>query len=445
MKKLILIIGLLILCNPLVSLAQNEDVQPPMGLDQLSAYSIYYENYKNEEYQSAIRYGRWIYKSMPKKLKGYSRFDLERNLERLITAYAEVAKQKQDPSIRSAYLDTAQTIFSRVYEEFSADEVNMYDWKFKQARFLQENSDFVDDGQEKAYDIYVELFQQDPKQFTQAGDGYYVQVTLQHMVNEGEKDQALDMIKQAEPHAPNEKLLSFFDSMRNKLFDSPEERIKFLESQLAENPDSTAILQDLADLYEEREQTDKLRQTREKLYELNPNFENTRALAEYAISNANYSSAVKYLKEALNKTDDNTEKARVAFDISDAYLNEGNLQQARRFARQAMDFDQEWGQPYLQMAAIYGQAVSQCTENRKMERKDKVVYWLVLDYLDRARQVDSSYAQQVENQYKSYKPVTLTTEEKFFWQPPLEEGDEISVDNNLMPCYDWIDETTTVR
>ncbi|MDZ7692414.1 MAG: hypothetical protein U5K69_14980 [Balneolaceae bacterium] len=387
MKKLVLAIGLLVLCNPFASIAQ--EAQPPMGLDQLSAYSIYYENYKNEEYEGAIRYGRWIYKGMPKKLKGYSRFDLEQNLDRLITAYAEVAQQKQDPSVRSAYLDTAQTIFDRVYQEFSEDEIDMFEWKMKQARFLQDNSDFVDNGIQKAYDIYLNLFQQDPERFTQQGDGYYTQVLVQHLAGEDQKDLALDIINKAEPHAPNNKLISFFNNIRNKLFDSSEERITFLQSQLEQNPDSTALLQDLADLYSQQGQMDRVREIRNKLYELNPNFENTRALADYAIENANYSEAVKYLKEALEKTDDQAEKAQIALDMSDAYLNQDNLQQARNYARQAMNLDSDWGQPYIQMAAIYSRAVSQCTQGRKMDRKDKVVYWLVLDYLDQARQVRS--------------------------------------------------------
>ena len=414
-----------------------------MGLDELSAYSIYYENYKNEEYESAIRYGRWIYKAMPKKLKGYSRFDLERNLDRLITAYSEAAKQKQDPGTRSAYLDTAQVIFNKVYEEFGEDEINMYEWKFKEARFLQENSDFIENGMQKAYQIYLDLFEQNPKQFTEAGDGYYVQVTLQNLVSDGKKDQALAIIEKAEPHAPNQKLLSFFDTIRNKLFDSPEERIAFLEGQLEENPDSTQIIQDLADLYSDQNQPQKAIEMRRKLYEQNPNFENTRALADNAISNANYDQAIKYLTEAIDKTEDQQQKARVALDISDAYLNKGNLQEARRYARQAADFDSDWGEPYIQIANIYGQTVSQCTEGRKMEREDKVVYWLVLDYLDRARQVDQTVANQVQNQYRSYQPVTPTTEEKFFkgW----EKGDKMQVDKSLMPCYSWINETTTVR
>ena len=78
-----------------------------------------------------------------------------------------------------------------------------------------------------------------------------------------------------------------------------------------------------------------------------------------------------------------------------------------------------------------------------MEREDKVVYWLVLDLLDKAKQVDSEVSSLVKNLYKSYLPVTPTAEEKFFkaWKA----GTEIKVDKSLRSCYDWINETTTIR
>jgi hypothetical protein len=41
-------------------------------------------------------------------------------------------------------------------------------------------------------------------------------------------------------------------------------------------------------------------------------------------------------------------------------------------------------QPYLRIARIYAAAISQCTQGRQIERDDRTVYWLVLDYLDRA-------------------------------------------------------------
>lgn len=439
MKKLVIVIGLSVISSPLL---RAQTAQPPNGMGELAAYSIFYENYKNEDYESAIRFGSWIYKNMPRTLRGYPKFELDRNLGRLVRAYGEVAETQEEPGLRSAYLDTALIIFDKVFNEFNEDEIDMFEWHFQQGRFFQEHSTFITDGLTKAYQKYEELFEMDPERFAKLGDGYYVQITVQNMVSNGEKDKALEMIEATEQYS-TPKVKDYFDQVRNQLFNSPKERIIFLEGKLKENPGDSEVLSELAKLYEGEQMMDKAKNAREKLYDLDPSYENTRALAALAINNASYDMAIQYLKEAMSKTKDKEEQSQVALKISDAYLNKENLQEARKFARQAAGLAPNWGQPDLQIASIYAQAVTQCTSGRKMERKDKVVYWLVLDYLDKARQTDPSVASQVQRQYQAYQPVTPTTEEKFFqgW----ETGDKMEVDASLMPCYDWINETTTVR
>ncbi|HET6528146.1 MAG TPA: hypothetical protein VFG39_05290, partial [Balneolaceae bacterium] len=103
----------------------------------------------------------------------------------------------------------------------------------------------------------------------------------------------------------------------------------------------------------------------------------------------------------------------------------------------------DWGVPYIQIADVYARTVNQCTNNRKMEVFDRAVYWLVLDYLQKAEQVDPSVAGEVSRKTASYEPVTPTTEQMFFkgWK----EGESFSIDASLNECYGWINETTTVR
>ncbi|MGD8427973.1 MAG: hypothetical protein PVH63_10085, partial [Balneolaceae bacterium] len=257
-------------------------------------------------------------------------------------------------------------------------------------------------------------------------------------------DQSLAIIKQADPYA-SAKLQSYFDKVRNQLFDSPEERITFLEGQLKDNPNDEKVLKQLGDLYQDQEMIDKARKVSQMLYKLNPSYENVMALADFAISNANYDMAIKYLKEASQKADQAKQKGDIALKISNAYLNKEELQSARKYANQAANYRPDWGEPYIKIADIYAQTVSQCTNNRKMTRQDKVVYWLVLDYLDKAKRVDPNVANEVSRKYQAYEPVTPTTEEKFFWQPPLKTGDKFKIDSSLMKCYGWINETTTVR
>lgn len=442
MKKLLVLTSIIFLCSSVSTVQAQSEVSPPDGLPEAAAYSIFYENYKNDNYETAIRYGRWIWEGMPQTIKGYSRFNLETNLDRLVTSYSELAKEKEDPSLKTAYLDTTKMIFEKVFTELDTSQYDQYSWHLNYGRFFQENSNFIDNAMAKATEQYKKAFDLKPEELTTLADGYYVQVMIQQMASEGQKDQALNYIDKASPYA-GEKLSNFFDSQRNRLFDSPEERIAFLEKQMEQNPQDQEILAELRDLYEQQGMNDKAQKLNEKLYNLDPSYENTTALAQFAVNNANYSNALKYLKEALQKAPSEDEKARTALKISDTYLNTGQLQEARRYARQAANLDSDWGRPYIQIASIYAQAVNECTSGRKMTRDDKVVYWLVLDYLDRAKRVDQQVTNTVQRQYQSYQPVTPTTEEKFFkgW----EKGDKISVDASLNSCYSWINETTTVR
>lgn len=445
MKKLLLLVSAFILFGSSWALGQSEtaSASPPSGMSEVEAYSIYYENYRDDSYEGAIRFGRWIWKGMPESIEGYPRFDLKRQVGRLVTSYSKVAENKQDPSLKEAYVDTALMIFDKAFEKFT-DENTRYDWYIRRGRLYQTHSSVLDNASLKAAEDYANAFKVNPEEFTTFGQGYYIKVLLQEYAGAGKKDEALAIMKQAEQHA-NEDLKSFFNDMRGKLFDSPKEQITFLEGRLEENPKNEEILNELRTLYQEQEMMQKATELSKRLYEVNPNYENTIAVAEDAISNANYNTAIKYLKEALDKASDDQQRAELALKISNAYMNSERLQQAREFANQAADYDSEWGKPYVKIADIYAQAVSQCTNNRKMDRKDKVVYWLVLDYLDQAKRIDPNTANEVERKYKPYSDVTPTAEEKFFWDPPLEEGDEFTIDSSLRDCYGWINETTTVR
>jgi tetratricopeptide (TPR) repeat protein len=391
----------------------------------------------------ALDYGRWMLFAKPKKIEGYSQFDLERNLDRLITIYTEVGNKQEDPTVRSTYLDSALHVFDVAFETFGDEkEFDNFDWQLKKARFYQQNKDHISNAMSKAIDLYMELYKQNPERFTKRGEGYYVQVVLQQLISNGEKDQALSLIKKTEPYA-SEKLLSYYDSVRGRLFDTPQQRIDFLKSQIESEPKNVKLLDELLQIYEEQEMYAEAKDIAERLYKLESNFDNAIRLAEIAMNNANYPKAITYLKEAMGKTDENSKLKRVAIDLAESYLNENQLQQAREWARKASNYDEDWGKPYLFISNIYARSVSNCTSDREMDRQDKVVYWLVLDYLDKARQVDETTTSTVEQRYKSYEPVTPTQEEKFFknWKT----GEEIKVGANLHKCYGWINETTTIR
>lgn len=445
MRKLILITALLVLSSNW-SFAQSEQasVEPPSGMSEIQAYSIFYENYKNDSYEEAIKFGRWMWQGMPETIEGYSRFDLKRNIGRLVTAYNEVAQKKEDPSLKEAYIDTALQIFDKAFNKYSDDTDAKFDWHIKRGRLLQTHSDMVENASLRAAEDYYAAFELKPEELTKTSNGYYVQRILNEFSSAGKKDQALAIIKEAEPYA-SQKLLNSFSNIRNDLFESPDERIAFLEGELKSNPEDEEILTQLRDIYQDENMSAESREVSEKLYELNPTYDNIMAVAEAAQGNANYEMAIKYYKEAIDKASADKQRAEIALNISDAYLNRDELENARRFAREALDYNSNWGDPYIQIADIYARAVSVCTGDRKLTPEDKAVYWLVLDYLDKAKETDPNTANEVDRKYQSYEPVTPSKSEQFFWEPPLEQGESFDIDSSLMDCYGWIGETTTVR
>jgi len=438
MKKYILAITLLIATT---SVAHSQS-EPPYGMSELQAYSIFYENFRTGDWDMARMYGSWILEKKPETIQGYNRFELPKQFERLITVYSELSKKENDPTMRSAYVDTATTIYADAFATFDEDQIDYYTWYFNRGRFFQEHQSQITNGMDRAYEEYEKAFELDAERLTQAGNGYYIQILLSQYESQDDRDAALEMIEIAEPFAGSD-LINAMDEVRNGLFTNPGERIAFLEGRLESDPDNMELISELASMYESTGDRAKAIEFATKLYNNEASFENIRRLADYAKADGQPRVALRYLNEAVEVVENTDTRKNLLLEISELHQNESNLQAARRFARQASQIDRNWGWPYIQIARIYASAISQCTSGRTVDRDDKSVYWLVFDNLERARSVDSSTANAVSREIRTYEPVLPTAEDKFFrgW----EAGDSIRIGSNISECYAWIDETTTVR
>lgn len=411
-------------------------------MSEINAYSIFYENFRTGDYEMALQYGKWMLEAKPESIQGVNRFNLSRQYERMITVYTELSKQVSDPSMTSAYLDSALIIYDDAFETFDENSIDYYEWHFDRGRFFQENQNNISGGTDKAIEDYLTAYEIDSKRLIQAGDGYYIQLLINQYVENDERDLALQMIDEVEPNA-TPALTNAMNSIRNNLFTNPEERIEFLEGRLEQNPSDIDLINEIAKLYRDTGNREKAIEYAEKAYEADANYANIRVLADYAKADGQTNVALDYLETALELTTDDDVQKTVMLEISELLQNDGNLQGARQYARRAIEVDRSWGQSYIRIASIYAATVTQCTADRQLERDDRTVYWLVLDYLDRARSNDSSVASVVSRQYNSYQPVLPTAEDKFFrgW----EAGDSHSIGSNINECYSWINETTQVR
>ncbi len=445
MKKLLLLLGFTLMGNTWVN-AQAQTAEPPRGMAERAAYSLFVSNYRNQDYQGALEYGRWILLSMPESIEGYGGFDLSVNLGRFVNIYSALADDAEDTAQKAAYIDTVQTIFTKTFDNLSEDQINLYSWRIRQGRFHQDYADLLgDNAMEKAMEAYAKAFALNPEKMATSSNGYYLKVLLRNLAEkntEQAKQKAIAIITEAEPYA-NENLNEEFNDIRAQIFDEPAEQIAYLERQLQENPQDTTALKQLHALYTRQGQTQKAREINKKLYELNPTYQNIVSLANFAGNQGNYQQQSTYLKEALNKTEDPEKLKTIYFNLADAQMSLGNLRQAANYANQTISIDSDWGRPYLKLAVIYARTVRNCAEGRSLTNNDRAVYWLVIDYIQQAKRVDPSVSNRANTLLQSYRPVTPSSDAMFFegWA----EGTSIRVDASLGQCYAWINETTTAR
>ncbi len=444
MKKIATILGVLFVSTSLVS-AQDCNPTPPNQMQEIAAYSIFQGNYTGGDYPFALQYGRWIACKKPDQIEGIpaGRFKLSVQYPKLIRIYTEIAKTKDDPSVREAYVDTALYLFDESFELFVESEEDRYDLYQRRGRYFLENYNMIDDGLQKAYADFEEMFKLDAEKTTTLASGYFIKVTIDNMVRRDRKDEVIAKIEAATPYADAE-LQTYFDETLEKLFDSPEERLTFCGGKLEEDPNDIEALRCIAEAQEDLNMQEELVSTLKKIHELDPTYESALALADIEQGNALYAEAAELYKEALTSAPDDQAKKEINIDLSDAYASLGQLQTAKGYITDALAIDSNYGLAYIKLASLYGQAVSSCSDGRKLEAKDKVVYWVVLDLLNKAKQVDASVTNTVNSQLPTYEAVTPTTEDKFFTLG-YEDGQRVNVDSSLMSCYSWISETTTVR
>lgn len=442
MKVIATLVGLLLLTNSGLK-AQDCTATPPYEMNELAAFSIFQDNYKNKDYPFALMYGRWLLCSKTKELEGYPRFSLASQYPKFIDIYTQIGLGEQDPSIREAYIDTALSLFEEQFTLFTDEEVDKYELHQERGRYLLENYQNIDGGLDMAYGDFKAMFDMDVEKTTLLGEGYYVRVVIDDLVRKGEKDMVISMIDQATAYAGLE-LSTYFDDTLESLFNTPEERLEFCGAKLEENPESIEDLKCVAEAQEDLNMTVEFLQTTLLIHELEPTFDSALTLAETEKGNSSYTIAAEYFKQALEMADNDTDKKNINLELADVYSSTGELSTSKRYVQDALAIDDAFGRAYIKLASVYGQAVSSCTESRKLEARDKVVYWVVVDYLTRAKSVDASVTNTVNSQLATYEAVTPSTEDKFFTLG-YEQGQRVQVNSSLDSCYSWINESTVVR
>ena len=175
-------------------------------------------------------------------------------------------------------------------------------------------------------------------------------------------------------------------------------------------------------------------QASERLYELEPSAEAAFNMARRYVKRDNISRAKRYYKQAMDQETDRELLANYYYEYAVFILaKERALQEARSYARRALDIKPDFCQALMLIGDIYVQAAGSYGQDA-FERSS--VYWLAVDYYERARRAGQDCAVDASRQISVYRRYFPNKEEAFF--RGIQEGKSYHIGG-------WINESTTVR
>jgi len=136
-----------------------------------------------------------------------------------------------------------------------------------------------------------------------------------------------------------------------------------------------------------------------QLYSIQPSALAAGGIAARYLRQKEYSNAIKYYQEALDKCQNTESQAKFNYQLAYAYKESGQFSQARNYALKAAALKGDFGQPYVLIAIMYAESSSACGTNAFEQAS---VYWLAVDMLQKAKQIDPTIAEQANKYINAY-------------------------------------------
>lgn len=209
----------------------------------------------------------------------------------------------------------------------------------------------------------------------------------------------------------------------------------FLRAKFEKDKSNLAVLKEVASLLKRSECTDLplFAEVAEALYQIEPTDKSAYNLAILFLKRQEYDKTEGYLKEAIEKGTDDTDKAEYYFRLAQIKLSKKQYAEAKRNALEALKLKPDMGAAYM----IIGNAYAAYSKNYGEDDFDHAsVFWAAVDKFVKAKQVDPSLTEEANKLINAYSPHFPSKDEAFF---------RSVTPGNSVKIGDWINETTTAR
>ncbi len=396
-------------------------------LRNTSLYSTYYEN---KDFNMAVQFWRPVFAECPGSskntyIKGEAMF-----------------KEFFRKTGNKAYIDTVLMILDQRTKYFNEGPANSLRKAFALYEFGGNDPVYA----MQCYDLTREVMQTSPQSFDQTYLSLYMAITAKaYMLKLIEAPAIITAYSQTmkgvdSQLSRNRDDARYLEARKNidAVFRSSgaascSNLEELFTADVNKNPDDTVLLRKVIDLLTEAgcRDSELYFKSATYLYRAEPNASSAAQLAEMNMARKNYNEAEKYYTEAIDLETDRTIKSGLLTKLASLELASDSKQAARDFAKAAFSLDPTSGTALYIIAESYaGAKVGDAFDNQ-------TVYWVVVDYLARARNTDPTLKDQIDERIAIYSRMFPTKEEAFF-RSLVEEGSAYQVGG-------WVNESTTVR
>ena len=145
-----------------------------------------------------------------------------------------------------------------------------------------------------------------------------------------------------------------------------------------------------------------------------------------------FDKCLSYFDQAIELEQDPIKKAEYLYSAATILFSQKQLSKAKQYARKAIEFNGEFGKPYILIGQMYATSPNWSDESAL----NKCTFFAVIDKLQKAKSVDPSCAEEANKLIGTYSAYTPKDEDLFFIG--LKKGDAVTIGG-------WIGETTTIR
>jgi tetratricopeptide (TPR) repeat protein len=396
-------------------------------LRNTSLYSTYYEN---KDYNMAVQFWRDVLKECPGSSKNtYIKGE---------AMYKEFFRKTGD----KAYLDTVLMILDKRTRYFNEAHAN----SLRKAFALYEFGGNDTARARLSYNLISDVMKASPQSFDHTYSSLYMAVTarcyfLKLIDASGVMDaytQSMKVVDDLSARKPGDTKYAEARKNIDLVFKSSgvatcDNIEKLFTASVEKTPSDTAMLKRVITMLTETgcQGSELFYRATTMLYDTERSAASAARLAEMNVARKKYGEAEKYYTEAIELETNSVVKSGLLTKLATIELTSDNKQAARDFAKAAYSLDPVNGNALYIIAEAYaGARIGEAFENQ-------TVYWVVVDYLVRAKNIDPSLKNQADERIAIYSRLYPTKEECFF-RSLVNEGASYNIGG-------WVNESTTIR